>query len=426
MIGSRLSFLVGSLKERLWVQPLGYALFAVAAIFAAGLADNFAAAVYVPQITAETNEKLLTVISASMLVVATFAVASMVSAYASAGASATPRAFALVITDSVSQTALSSFIGAFIFSIVGIIAVKTGYYGSGGRFVIFLLTLAIFVWVVLTFVRWVDNIARLGRLGNTIEKAERATTEAFRKWPQPQSRGGVLDGIDPAGGRKVFASEHGYIQHIDIEMLQDWAEQKGARVQVLSRTGAFVTPRRALLTVDMSAVPPDEDQPDFDSLAEAFVIAETRTFSDDPRFGLIVLSEIASRALSPAVNDPGTAIDIINRLGRILLAWDAEARSAEPLPDPRADRVDVPPLVADDLFEDAFAPIARDGAGMVEVGIRLQKTLGLLAQADGSAVREAAIRQASLARQRAEETLTFAHDLDRLRRAADQLPGAVS
>jgi uncharacterized membrane protein len=31
-----------------------------------------------------------------------------------------------------------------------------------------------------------------------------------------------------------------------------------------------------------------------------------------PRFGLITLSEIASRALSPAVNDPGTAIQIIS------------------------------------------------------------------------------------------------------------------
>jgi len=88
MIGSRLLFFVRSLKERLWVQPLGYALLAVAAIFAAGLADSLALEGYVPEITAETNEKLLTVISASMLVVATFAVASMVSAYASAGASA--------------------------------------------------------------------------------------------------------------------------------------------------------------------------------------------------------------------------------------------------------------------------------------------------------------------------------------------------
>jgi hypothetical protein len=63
-------------------------------------------------------ETLLTIISASMLVIATFAVASMVAAYASASNTATPRSSSLVISDDVSQNALSTFIGAFIYSIV--------------------------------------------------------------------------------------------------------------------------------------------------------------------------------------------------------------------------------------------------------------------------------------------------------------------
>jgi uncharacterized membrane protein len=39
------------------------------------------------------------------------------------------------------------------------------------------------------------------------------------------------------------------------------------------------------------------------------------------------------------------------------------------------DRIAVPELVIGDLFEDAFRPIARDGAGNIEVMIRLQKHL---------------------------------------------------
>jgi uncharacterized membrane protein len=41
-------------------------------------------------------------------------------------------------------------------------------------------------------------------------------------------------------------------------------------------------------------------------LRTAFTLGDMRYFEEDPRFGLITLSEIASRALSPAVNDPGT------------------------------------------------------------------------------------------------------------------------
>jgi hypothetical protein len=45
-------------------------------------------------------------------------------------------------------------------------------------------------------------------------------------------------------------------------------------------------------------------------LSSAFLVGPDRSFKQDPRFGMIVLSEIASRALSPGVNDPGTAIDV--------------------------------------------------------------------------------------------------------------------
>ncbi len=53
----------------------------------------------------------------------------------------------------------------------------------------------------------------------------------------------------------------------------------------------------------------------------AFSIGTIRTFDQDPRFGLCVLTEIAERALSPAVNDPGTAIDILGRAVRVLSLW---------------------------------------------------------------------------------------------------------
>jgi uncharacterized membrane protein len=87
-----------------------------------------------------------------------------------------------------------------------------------------------------------------------------------------------------------------------------------------------------------------------------------RYFDEDPRFGLITLSEIASRALSPAVNDPGTAIQIISSYVRLFSLW------AEPLDSKKTekkpyDRVAVPELTIEDLFEDAFRPLARDGAG---------------------------------------------------------------
>ncbi len=412
MIRSKLTFTLRSLRERLWIKPLGYAVLAVAAVFVARLADLLPFADALPEIEADTVERLLSVISASMLGVATFAVASMVSAYASASGSATPRAFVLLVADGLSQTALSSFIGAFIFSIVGIIAVRIGYFGPAGHVAMFLFTLGVLAFVILTFVRWVDTIARLGRMPNTIDKVESATRDAFAHWTPGAPLSARPGPADPPAGAGIFPDRTGFVQHVDIACLQDWAESRGATIHLRARPGALVTDRRPLLTVIGEPAP---DETDRATLRDAFVIGDRRSYAVDPRFGLIALSEIGSRALSPGVNDPGTAIEIVVRLARILRDWSL----SEPPEDaaPACDRVHVPPLDPGNLLDDAFAAIVKDGVGSVEVGIWIQKSLGLLAAEAAPEIGRAAARTAEQALARAERALDFGPDLDRVRRA---------
>lgn len=413
MILSRLKFSLRRLQEKLWIKPLGYALVGVAVVFVAALADWLPLSQVVPNVSAETVEKLLTVISASMLGVATFAVASMVSAYASASGRATPRAFVLVVSDSFSQTALSSFIGAFIFSIVGIVAIKIEYFAIAGRFALFLFTLAIFAWVVFTFVRWVDNIARLGRLENTIDRVERATREAFAQWPPEAPLGARPDPDPPRGGLHLYGNDIGFVQHVDVRALQHWGEKYEATVHLRSPPGALVSTDRPLLTVKRRS---SEPLPDIGELLDAFVFGARRNYALDPRFGLVVMSEIASRALSPAVNDPGTAIDIVVRMSRLLREWN-RPRDAEQARTPDFDRVYASPLSPRDLMEDCFAAVAKDGVASVEVNMWVQKMLGMLVRQGTPDLAEAAKAQAVLALARAERELRFPPDLARVREA---------
>ncbi|MHA6324868.1 DUF2254 domain-containing protein [Roseivivax sp. CAU 1753] len=419
MIRSKLKFTLRSLRERLWIKPLGYAVLAIGVVFVAHWADGLPLEELVPDISAETVEKLLTTISASMLGVATFAVASMVSAYASASGTATPRAFVLVVADSLSQTALSAFIGAFIFSIVGIIAIKVGYFAVAGRFALFLFTLAVYALVIVTFVRWVDNIARLGRMGNTIEKVEDATREAFLHWPPDAPLSARPADGTPRDGIDLCTDTLGFIQHVDVEKLQAWASKHDAEIHLRTRPGSLVSEERALLTVVMKGekeTDATDPEPDPADLLDAFVVASRRSYALDPRFGLIAMSEIGSRALSPAVNDPGTAIDLVVRAARILRDWSLSG-SGEGKDGPEFDRVFVPSLSARDLLQDAYSAIIKDGVGSVEVDIWIQKTLGLLIRQGGPDLRAAAVWQADLALERAEQELGFAHDLDRVRQA---------
>lgn len=409
----RIRVLVARVRERLWVKPLVFCVLSIVAVVVARAADDTVLVRIVPDTTRGSLETLLSIMASSMLVIATFSVGSMVSAYNAASNSATPRSFGVVVADDVSQNALSTFVGAFIFSIVAIMAVKNDAFRPAGLGVLFALTALVFGLVVFTFVRWVDRIARLGRMGSTIEKVERATAEALARRRLAPTLGGVPVRPLPRG-EAVTASQVGYVQHIDMARLQAWATAAEARVVVAALPGTFAFPDRVLAYVSL---PPGSEQAlAADEVAAAFAIGRDRRFEDDPRFGLVVLSEIAGRALSPAVNDPGTAVQVVGVLVRLLAQWAAPAAGADTAP--RCDRVEVPELSMRDMFDDAFTAIARDGAGTLEVAIRLQKALRALAGLGGPAMRAAAEDHARLALERATHTLALPADLALVRDAA--------
>ena len=406
-------YYLARLRERLWLKPLISCLLSLGAAFVAGAADYFGPADMFPDISAESIERLLSIISTSMLVIAVFAVGAMLSAYASASNSATPRSFPLVVGDDVSQNALSTFIGAFIFSIVALVALLNAYYAQAGRFVLFLITIVVFALVILGFVRWVDRIARLGRLGNTISKIEAAADAALQlRAKHPTLGAAVAEGDAQGDGIAFFSDEVGYVQNIDVAKLQTLAESMGGKLLVSALPGVFATPDIPLgYFLDTSG--PPEPANALQAAAAAFVIGGDRTFESDPRFGLVVLSEIASRALSPAVNDPGTAIDIIGTIVRLLVRW-ARTSEADETAEAEYDRVMVPAISLNAMFDDAFNAIARDGAATVEVTTRLQKAFQALSLLGHEEMKRAAETHASLALRYAQQALELDEEREAL------------
>jgi uncharacterized membrane protein len=408
MITGKITFFVNRLREKLWVRPLFFCLLSVAGAFLAKIADAIGLGEVVPEINPDSIEKLLEVIASSMLVISTFAVGSMISAYSAASSTATPRSFALVLSDDVSQNALSAFIGAFIYSIVAIITMENDYFGKAGYFALFVLTILVFALVILTFIRWVEQIARLGRLGPTIDKIEWATTSAMeRRRKSPRLHGCPVE-VRNEKEQPIYSDEIGYVQHIHVSDLQAYAEEKDMKVVVAALTGAFTAPGRPIAHIYR----PEGEllEKEITSITENFIIGRNRVFDEDPRFGLIALSEIASRALSPGINDPGTAIAIIGAFIRLFTLWTKPLKEEE-MEEIKFNRIEVPELSIWDMFEDAFTPIARDGAGIIEVEVRLQKAFASFTTSPHPILKEAAFKHAHLAKVRFEHTLNMPQDL---------------
>lgn len=85
------------------------------------------------KVGAEAVDNILNILASSMLAVTTFSLSIMVTAYGSTTTNVTPRATRLVVEDVTTQNVLATFIGSFLFSLVGIIALNMGAYGERGE-----------------------------------------------------------------------------------------------------------------------------------------------------------------------------------------------------------------------------------------------------------------------------------------------------
>lgn len=371
---SKWQWLWQQLTEKLWLRASLFALVGIAAALLAVVTQQMFPSNWALSIGAEAVEPVLKIIASSMLAVTTFSLSVMVTAYQAASTSVTPRATQVLLQDQTSQNVLGTFIGAFLYALVAIIALSTDAYDRNGRLLLFIVTLLVIVLVVMALLRWIAHLTQFGRVGDTCDRVEAVAQLAINRHLKAPCLGGIcashqkVDQVDT-----VLAGQFGYIQHIDILCLQGIAERCGGLLRLTAISGKYVSHDTQLLWSNVALSTELKTE-----ILQAYTIAHQRNFAQDPRFGVIVLTEIASRALSPAVNDPGTAIEVIGRQVRLLSSFRAESGAIERTKS--CARVIVPELLIDDLLRDAFAPIVRDAGNNVEVRIRLQKALADLSQ----------------------------------------------
>ena len=145
------------------------------------------------------------------------------------------------------------------------------------------------------------------------------------------------------------------------------------RVRVLRRVGHFVPAGVALFGV----APGERLDPErVRELRAAFDIGPMRTLQQDVEFGVIQIVDIALRAISPAVNDPSTAISCIDQLSRILIRFMSRPAAGLAAVRPAARvRVIMPWIGIEGLLDTAFEQIRHYAATDIAVSLRLLRAL---------------------------------------------------
>ena len=117
----------------------------------------------------------------------------------------------------------------------------------------------------------------------------------------------------PSGeAERVAAARPGVVQRIDAGALGRLAAEHDVSIRLLRAIGEFVPAGAPLLEVRGPGEPgPDE-------LRGAVLLGRERSMDEDVGFGLRQLVDIAERALSPGINDPTTAVQVLDQLHDLL------------------------------------------------------------------------------------------------------------
>lgn len=392
-VSARIMRLRRFLRDQLWVRPALASLFS---IFMAGMAfwvGQVSDSAIGLKIDEESLITLFTIFASSMLTVATFTVSAIVTAASTAASTTTPRAARHVVSDNKAQLVLSAFIAAFIYSFIAIIALQVVTYGPSGRFVLFAGLVLLVVFVLVSFINWIDHAMKLGRHSTTIEKLRDAALQSITPEAAGTFGAAVADADVSIAGAGVVTKNWGYVSTIDVAQLNEAASEAECKIHLAVRPGDYLGPGMSLATVQPAEALTDE----LTTCIVDSVDCDTERHVDiDIRFNIVNLTETADRALSPGVNDPGTAIYILNILSETIACWSKVVQSPGAL-EVKYDRVSMPALTAREIVNDAFTPIARDGAGAVEVGVRLHKVLNMLGALPHTALRVEVVRMAQVA-----------------------------
>lgn len=295
----------------------------------------------------------------------------------------TPRVLGSFLDSRVTQSTLGVFVGTFVYALTILRSVQ-GESDGVEDFVpqtsvtfAFLFVLASVGWF-LAFIQHITSSIRVSEVVLGTADATRTVVErTFPKDPPPQPD---MDRAELLHRRTVAVGDrHGHLRAIDLDGLVRYATQHDVVVEVLAAAGEFL-PEGGPLAVVHAASPVVLTDELAHDVGRAVSLSRERVVDQDPAFGLRKLVDVAERALSPGVNDPTTASQVVDAEHRVLrVAVQRHDPPARLCDDDGVVRVVHRPQTVAQLLELAVAEIAHWGSDSLQVPTRLRTMLDDLA-----------------------------------------------
>jgi uncharacterized membrane protein len=367
-------------RDRFWVLPSLLVLAGVVLAVLTAEAERLGIPTSWPsglRVDPSTAGDILGVVAASMLTFVGVVFTLTLVALQLASAQLSPRVIRTFVRSGVTKAAFGIFLATFAYAMVAqVLEGARDNEPAQSRAVTMALVLVLVLASLVVFVVYVTATMKLLQVSWVITAVANETRKAVAA-NYPAADGYLQTNpprlsADPRVVRLAARDGRGYkgslgvVLGVDRARLVDLARRRGCVLELVARVGEYVPTGGAVFAVH-GPVPPFDDK-----LLACVHLGRARTLYQDPSFGLRQLVDVAIQALSPALNQPTTAVQVIDRLQDILLRI---SRRPEPTglfaDDSGAVRLIQQVPTFDGLLDLAFTEITADGADSPQVARRL-------------------------------------------------------
>jgi uncharacterized membrane protein len=291
-----------------------------------------------------------------------------------------PRLVMWIARDPVMSHALGLFTATFLYAIAALVGVDRN--GSGKvPFVSAWVVVGLLLASVVMFISLIQRIRLLQVNRMLIFTGDQGRQVITTIYPSENTLAAVTESADfRALPRSQTLIHHGRprsIQAVDVTALVNLAKVAGGVIEIVAAVGDTVVELMPFLRVYGAERPIDEQK-----LRDGIAIGEERTFEQDPKYAIRLLVDIAIKALSPAINDPTTAVQALDQIEDLLLRLGQRSLEIGTYRDSDGKlRLVVPFPTWDDLTRLAFDEICAYGATSVQVMRRMNALVTDLTQA---------------------------------------------
>ena len=324
----------------------------------------------------QVAQAILSVIATSIMTVVSIVFAILLMTLTLASMQFSPRILISFVRDRGTQWTLGIFLGTFSYCVAALPAARSlpqpfaPVATVAGAMLLALLCVG---WL-LFFIHHISQSISVNHIVDRIARETEQVIDALMPHPAvPHYRPAPTAFVSEEPEFPILNEVSGYIRFIDTARLMHFARMHHLRVRVTRSVGHFVPAGVPLLMISRRS---RLDRDRAVELTGAFNIGPMRTLQQDVEFGVIQIADIALRAISPAVNDPSTAISCIDQLTRILISWVSrfppETLMYNP---PHVLRVVLPWIDLDGLLNTAIEQIRAYATTDAAVSLRLLRLL---------------------------------------------------